>query len=165
MVKVYRKFKKQEENLEGVLIDFNPKFILIQELNQFDLDGFALFSRDDFDSIRYNKFDKAITKILKGEGVYKAQYGIPYKIYLKNWKTIFESLKQQDIHAIVECDRMKTPSFTIGPVVKVSKKSVWILYYNATGKLDKKPTKIPFKDITTLRFGDRYSTTFRKYLR
>jgi hypothetical protein len=58
----------------------------------------------------------------------------------------------------------KIPNFFIGPIKKSSKNKITIQNYDPGGLLDKKLTSIKYDDITTLKFGDRYSTTFRKYL-
>ena len=81
---------------------------------------------------------------------------------IENWRTIFTDLKKNDFHVIVECENLNNPTFTIGPIVKINKKSVEIMYYDATGFLDDKPTKLKFKDITLAKFGTRYLKIFRK---
>ena len=87
------------------------------------------------------------------------------EIDLSTWNTIFVDLKKSDIHVIVECEDLKKPTFTIGPIEKINKKSVFVRNYDANGQLDKKLTKLKFKDITLVKFNDDYSKTFRKYLK
>jgi len=69
-----------------------------------------------------------------------------------------------DGESTVECEYMKNPTFTIGPIIKVGDRSVEITYFDATGKLDKKPTKIKYKDISQVRFATRYTKVFKKYV-
>jgi len=69
-----------------------------------------------------------------------------------------------DEYVTVECEYMKNPTFTIGPIIKVGDRSVEITYFDATGKLDKKPTKIKYKDISQVRFATRYTKVFKKYV-
>ena len=49
--------------------------------------------------------------------------------------------------------------------MRVSEKSVSSHNYDPDGRLDAKPTAILLENISVLKFGDRYSTTFRKYLK
>jgi hypothetical protein len=140
-------------------------FLLIQKEEEFYLNGYAIIRKDHFDSMRCNKFDKTYKRILKGEGIFDKDYGIKNKIELKDWKTIFENLKKLDHHVIVECEDLKESLFVIGPIKKINKDSVGIQYYSPTGLLDKKPTTVKYKDITIVKFDDRYINVFKKYLR
>lgn len=115
--------------------------------------------------MRCNKFDKAFKRILKAEGVFNSDYGIKNKVRLNDWQTIFNDLKKHDYQIIVECEDLKEPLFVIGPIQKVNTNSVSIQYFDPTGLLDKKPTKVQFKDITLVKFDCRYINVFRKYLR
>ncbi|WP_315821735.1 hypothetical protein [Paraflavitalea speifideaquila] len=58
-----------------------------------------------------------------------------------------------------------TSAFEIGPIKRIAKNSFQIQYYDPAGVLENKLTTIKYEDITTLKFGDRYSTTFKKYLK
>jgi hypothetical protein len=84
---------------------------------------------------------------------------------LTSWQTIFKSIKKTGLGVIVECEDPDIDTFTIGPVVRTSKKLVYILYFGATGISDDKPTSIDYASITNVRFDDRYINVFSKYVR
>jgi hypothetical protein len=139
---------------------------LIQLNFDFILDGYAIIRKDDFDSIRCNKFDKTQKKIFKAEKILDTSYGITTSISITNWADILGSLKKWDYHIIVESiNKEEELDFFIGPIKRINEKSLSIHNYDPTGKLDKKPTNIKFNTISVIQFGDKYSTTFRKYLR
>lgn len=92
-------------------------------------------------------------------------YGITNPINLESWSTIIKNLKNLDFHVIIKNVRKKYLEFNIGPIVKLTNKKVKINNYDPTGKLDEKPTSIAFEDIRIIKFGDKYSTIFRKYLK
>ena len=72
-----------------------------------------------------------------------------------------------DFHVIAECENLPEPAiaiYTIGPIKRISKNLVSVRFYDSAGKLEDVNTPIRFDDLTTVTFGDRYSTTFRKYL-
>ena len=165
IVKIYRTVTDGEANIFGFILEVSNQFLLIQNENDFTLDGYSIIKKNHFHSVRCNKLEKTTKRILKSEGITKADYGINKVIGLDNWKSVFEDLKRNDCHVIVECEDLKEPLFLIGEIVKISKKSVNILYYDAEGVFDSKPTKVRFKDITLVKFDDRYSTIFRKYLK
>jgi hypothetical protein len=164
-VKIKRTVTEGSADISGFILQMSKDFLLIQKEEEFYLNGYGIIRKDHFDAIRCNKNDKALKRILKAEGIFNSDYGIEKKINLKDWRTIFDDLKKYDFHVIVECEDLKDPLFLIGPIKKISKNSVSIQYYNATGLLDKKPTTVKYNDITLIKFGDRYIDVFRKYLR
>jgi len=164
-VKVVRKVTEGDADIEGFLLQMTREFLLIQKEEEFYLNGYGIFRKDHFESLRCNKFDKTLKRILKAEGILDSSFGIDKKINLRSWETIFKDLKEFYQHVIVECEDLEKPLFVIGPIKRVNKDSVGIQYYDATGLLDKKVTTIKYKDITLVKFDDRYIKVFRKYLR
>lgn len=90
---------------------------------------------------------------------------MPHKINLTNWQTIFKSIKSIDLNVIVECENPNIDTFTIGAIVKTTKKLVHILYFNADGFIDETPTSVDYDSITKVMFDDRYINVFSKYIR
>lgn len=163
LVKLEREVVEGEADIAGFILDKSDQFLLVQQVEEFDLNGYAIIRKDHFSALRANEFDEVMEQILKEEGILKKKYGLKKTISLDSWTSMFETLKKKDFHVIVECEDLEEPTFTIGPVTKVGKNSVQVHFYDAIGVYDKKPTKIKFEDITLVRFGDRYSTIFRKY--
>ncbi len=163
-VKISQTIGETENDVSGFLIDISDDFLLIQNTLDFSLDGYVIIRQDDFDSIRHSDYERTQGKIYRAEGIIKKQYGLDVPISLLSWPEIFKSLKAADIHVIVENDNKDELEFWIGPVIKVNKNSVCIYNYDPNGKFDLKKT-IKYDTIRIVRFGDRYSTTFRKYLK
>ena len=84
---------------------------------------------------------------------------------LTSWGDIFKTLKKYDFHVIVENINKDVLDFWIGEVKNVTDKSVSIHNYDPDGVLDDKPKNIKFDTISVVKFDDRYSTVFRKYLK
>lgn len=164
-IKLKRIVKKGEANVSGFILQMSKDFLLIQKEEEFYLNGYAIIRRDHFDSIRCNKFDKTFKKILISEGIFDRDYGIKNKVSLSSWEKIFKDLKKFGYHIIVECEDLEDPLFVIGPIKKINRNSVSIQYFDPTGLLDKKTTTVKYKDITIVKFDDRYTNVFRKYLR
>lgn len=165
LVLLERSFKSGEANIYGFLLRVTEGFILIHEYDDFELNGYAIIRQDQFESIRSNKFDRARRKMMNREGTLDVDLGIRYEVAMDDWASIFKSLKEQDLSVIVECEEQKNAGFTIGPIETVGKKSVLIRHFDAAGVLADKAVKIPFKNITIVRFDERYINVYSKYLR
>jgi len=163
-IKIYRTFKEKEENISGFILSRGKDFLLLQIDSDFIIDGYAIIRKDQFDSLQYSRFEIKHKKILKEEGIFDKEYGIDKFVTLNSWQSIFSDLKQMDYHVIVECEDKDEPDFIIGPIKRVTKDKVSIQYYDPAGKLEEKPTLVKYNEITIVKFGDRYSKTFRKYL-
>ncbi len=164
-IKIKRTVTEGSADITGFILQLSKDFLLIQKEEEFNLNGYAIIRKDQFDAIRCNKYDRGFKRILKNEGIIDAEYGIDQKIRITNWQTIFEDLKKHDYHVIIECENLEDPIFLIGPITKVNKNFISIRYYDPTGLLDKTPTKVNYKDITLVKFDDRYINVFKKYLR
>lgn len=164
-IKILRTTTEGENELFGIILKFSKELMQVATLDDFRLDGEVLIKMDHFDSIRCNSFDKTYKRILQKEKTISKKKPKRTSIDLSNWRSAFENLMKYDIHVIVECEDLKHPTFTIGPIEQVNKKSVDIRYYDPTGQLEKKLTRIKYKHITKVQFNDDYSKTFRKYLK
>lgn len=163
-VQVRRDFIDDEAHINGFILEASEDFILVQAEEDFRLTGYSILHKSKFDSIQFDEIDNTVKKILKKEGVITKDYGIKKKVNLSSWQSIFKNLKKLDFHVILECEDSEDPIFLIGPVVKIGEKSVSIHNYDATGVFDEKPTKVKYKDITIVKFDERYANVFRKYL-
>lgn len=148
----------------GYILAYSANFVLIQETGDFTLDGYIVLPVSQIQKIRYNKNDKYYHKIMVAEGEVEKS-GISYSVNLSTWQKIFDSIKQRQLNVIVECEQSDINSFNIGPIIKTTKKKVYIQYFDATGFFEGKPTVIDFEKITKVVFDDRYTNIFSKYLR
>ena len=164
-VQIFRTVCGEEENLSGFILGMSKRLLLLQLNNEFMLDGYAVIRLDDFDSIRHSSYERTKRKIFKEEGLLSTGYGFDRHLPLTSWTGVLKALKRYDLHIVVENINKDILDFWIGPIKRVSEKSVSIHNYNPDGELDDKPTAIQLETISVLKFGDRYSTIFRKYLK
>ena len=163
--RIKRKIDEDFEKISrGYIVDFSNEFVIIQECDDFKLLGFNIIPINNIIEIRYNNNDKYYDKIMSLENE-KKNIGLKTKVNLNDWKTIFQSLRKNKKNVIVECENPEIDSFTIGPIKRVTEKNVFIQYFNASGLLNEKFTKIEFVAITKIMFDDRYIDVFSKYLR
>jgi len=164
-IKIFRKVCDNEENVFGFLLGMSNDFMFMQMDYDFMLDGYAIIKKYDFDRIRHSSYERTQRKIFKAEGLLGKAYGFDKPLPLTNWKDIFNTLKNYDFHVIIENLNKDYLDFSIGEIIKVTDKTVSIHNYNPDGQLDEEHKSIKFNTISIVKFGDRYSTTFRKYLR
>lgn len=164
-VQIFRTVNGQEENLSGFILGMSKRLLLIQLNSEFMLDGYAVIRLDDFDSIRHSSYERTQRKILKAEGLLSNGYGFDRPLPLTSWTALLKALKSYDLHIIVENLNKDMLDFWIGPIKRVSEKTVSIHNYDPDGRLDDKPTAISLETISIVKFGGRYSTIFRKYLK
>jgi hypothetical protein len=164
-VKLFRTVCDKEENLSGFILGMSKGFLFLQLDYDFMLDGYAIIRIDDFDILRLSSYERTQRKIFNAEGILSTFYGFDKPLPLASWTDIFQTLKKYDLHIIIENINKDYLDFWIGEIKNVTEKSVSIHNYNPDGQLDDKPKNIKFDTISIVKFGDRYSTTFRKYLK
>lgn len=164
-VKVYFFEDSPEELTSGFMIKFSDDFLMLHESHNFTLDGIKVIPLNKISGFRHNKFEKTSEKIFSQEGIIKFDQKIINNTSLKNFESLFKSIKKQNFHCIVESTKKDKYLFSIGEILEINEKSVVIKSYDATGKIYNKPSKIFFKNIDFITFNDAYSRTFRKYLK
>jgi len=148
----------------GYIVDFSKNFIVLQDTEDFKACGFNILPVQQITKIRYNNHDRYYDKIMGWENE-KLNIKLKTKIDLISWKTIFKTFQQRKMNVIVECENPDFSSFIIGKVKRITDKSVSILYFDAAGFFDEKPTKVEFENISKITFDDRYIDVFSKYTR
>jgi hypothetical protein len=165
LVTINRTFGGRPGNLSGFILNMAKDFLLIQLEEEFSLNGYAIIEKHQFDDLRCNKFDRTRKKILRAEGIFDKDYGIENNIDLSNWQSIFKDLKKFDYNVIIECEDLDEPTFEIGPIKRIGNNYVSIQYHDPSGLLENKLTAVKYAEITIVKFDDRYSTTYKKYMR
>ncbi len=149
----------------GYILQYNDSFILFQETDDFQIDGYVIIPVNTIKKIRFNKNDSYLFQIHKKEGITNKVQLPKYKIDISCWNSIFKNLKSNIDCIISECEAFEHEYFCIGGIKRVNKNSVSILYFNAQGYLDTNNIIHKFSEITRVTFNDRYSSVFKKYKR
>ena len=143
------------------IFDFNNKFFLGLEEDDFITDGFQIRKISDMKKIEL-KDDKCIefnrqNKLLDG-------INVP-NININSWKDIFKSLKELNRIIIVEDENInpKECEYAIGKVIKVKDSEVHLKVFDADGNWLDGYLVIPFRFISSVTFNSRYSVQWEKY--
>lgn len=155
---------ENESSILGFIVKASDSFLMIEETNDFYLAGTKIIPFEKVIGIRHGASDKISKKNYSEEELIKLNQKIISNTSLKNFESLFKSIKKQNYHCVIESKKKDQELFSIGEIVEVNEKSVFIKNYNPLGKIDKKPRKINFKNIELINFNDNYSVVFRKYL-
>ncbi|MCK5707060.1 MAG: hypothetical protein KAI43_05355 [Candidatus Aureabacteria bacterium] len=164
LANVYRKVPEEAGGVSYYILDCSKELILGHYVDEFHLNGYAIFRLKDIKKIRCSKNDRYRNKILKKEGIWQ-KVGIDYSIDLSSWKTVLKILKKQGKNIQILGEEPEVDEFVIGKITKVNEKSVKVLYFDATGKWEKEPRVIPYSEITLILFEDEYVNIYSKYTR
>jgi len=148
----------------GYILDHSFDFIFLKENDDFLFNGFTIFPISSITKIRHNNYDQFFDSIMEQEEQ-KKLVEMPYQIDLESWETIFNSIKNTNLKCVVENENNERFFFKIGEIVKVKRRSLKILNFDPAGYLDFEPTKIKYKEISSVSFDDNYTVTMSKYLR
>lgn len=139
------------------VLDFNEKLCLCACEDDFILDGFEICRLRDAE--RVELVSNVTVEINKQNNILEG-FEMPV-LDISSWKATIESLAETDFFVIVRNDY--SGFFRIGEIKKVKKSGVVFRSFDGDGVWQPK-IKIPFSDITSVQFGDRYSTYWKKYI-
>lgn len=137
---------------------FSDKIIVVQIVEDFQINGYEIIQFKHIKRISFadNKYDE----INEFAGI-KNQIGTG-EIDISCFCAFFESLKLLNKYVIIENE--PDDLFIIGRIEKVLKSKLWIRGFDANGIWDEEVTEIPYSSITSVRWDDRYSSTWQTYL-
>lgn len=143
------------------ILDYSEKFLFGIEENNFLLDGFQIRKISDLKKVEIK--NDLSTKINKDRQILKK---VPApSVQLSSWYDIFCSLSKNTKYLIVENEHEKKNGsyFYLGKVKKIKKSSIIFSPFDADGKWFD-DVELPFSEITSVTFGDRYSKTYGEYV-
>lgn len=143
------------------ILDYSDKFIFGIEEYDFQLNGFQIRKISELEKIELK--NDLCTKINMDKKILE-NINAPI-VNLSSWHDVFISLSGTAKFLIVQNENNKHngPYFYVGKIRKVKKSSVILSPFDADGKWFD-DVELPFSEITSVTFGDRYSTVFGEYI-
>lgn len=152
-----------EDVYHGYIVGLTRNLVCLWLVVDWHHDGFAIMPVKYVTGIRHGKYEKTYHRVLKSEGCL-ADVAMPGWLKIGSYKAAFNALKANCNNMIVESRLPPVDEFVVGEIRNVTDKEVHMKGFDATGNWQDGSYKIPFKEITVLKFGDEYSTVFRKYV-
>ncbi len=162
-VKVWSDIEDDEETYYGYIVGLTRNFVCLWCVEYWHHDGFMILPIKHITEIRHGKNEKTDHRILKLEGRL-VDVEKPKWLKIGSYKSIFKSLEKNYNNVIVESRLPSSDVFVLGKILNIANTEVQIKGFDATGKWEDEVYIIPFKEITAVKFGDEYSSIFRKYV-
>jgi len=149
-------------SIQGFILAYSNDLVLIQYVYDFRLDGLTVLRTTDITDIRCTATDEFQTQLLTDERLFD-QVPFSTSFDVTSWRSIMTQLSRQHRPMILEDERPESEQFLIGTIEKITSRSVWLWYFSGAGNWDEKPTKIPFKDITSCQVATNYLNVYERY--
>lgn len=139
-------------------LSVNDKFLLGQEEDDFQLDGYAVRKLSHLKKVEHKDDLCGLINRLFGIADQVCDPGID----ISSWQSIFQSLSRLDVYLVIE-DAIHE-QFFIGVVEKVCRDRLYFRSFDADGIWDEAPLEIRYSQITSVRWGTRYARYWQRYL-
>jgi hypothetical protein len=147
----------------GSVLACSRSLVLLYALEDFHTDGYRVIRTADICKASHGASQRVMDRIHKAEGV-EILTTSEYRIALGSWPSLFKSLKALGRTIIVEGEDPDFDEFVIGKITRVGQEAVWVWHFDARGRLDKKPTRCPYAEITLVKFDCEYTNAWERYL-
>ncbi len=148
--------------LYGLIVAESDTLVAIQRESDFQFDGFIFIRKRDITKrIQGTESQRYHASIMRKEGLWKTPPKSIKKLPIDSWENLVLALVEKP--AMIENER-KGDSW-VGVLKGCTKTAAMIQYFNPMGVFDENIDHVPFRSITSLQYGDRYTTTHFKYLK
>lgn len=146
----------------GIPLQVSDELVLVATLDQFRFDGFSIFRWEDVEAIRSGDNERFFERVLRCDGLLE-RFPHPGSIRLERWPAVLRDIRALSRYAIIECEKLASPTFHIGELADVKPDAAFVRYVQANGVRDAEPTRIPLRDVTMVRWGEHYLEMYGKY--
>lgn len=153
--------KFDEHPIHGVVIQESNNLIMLHREVDFVFDGIVVVQKKDISkhttgTIRQRRYEK----IMRAEGLWKSPGRLVNRLPIGDWKELLEATSGKPV--LIENERIS--SSWIGIVENCSEKQVTIRCFDSLGAYEDEAIRIPYRVITAIQFGDRYTQLQFKYI-
>jgi len=151
-----------QNRLYGRIVVESDSLLGLQRECDFQFDGFIFIrKRDTTKRIEGTESQRYNSAIMRKEGLWKALPKTIKNLPLESWNVLVMALV--DKPAMIENERKG--DVWVGVLKGCTKTAAMIHYFSPAGIFDEAIDRVPFRSITALQYGDRYTSTHYKYLK
>lgn len=155
---------EDSETIDCFVLGVGKECVLIQNVEDFHLDGYSIILVANIKSIYMNKFDRFRRSIMKKEGVLD-NHGIEYDVDLTSIKESLRSLKQKRKLLIVALEKPEDDGFAIGKILRLNKHTMAFRAFNGLGRWEDGHLRAEYTAITRIGFDQEYIEFYSRHLR
>ena len=154
------------DSFDGVVTHNRRRFIALGQEIDFQFDGMVVLPKGVIKGYRDDKYEQCCNRIIRTNGSLKRFKPPPW---IEKCDTIREVVAQIQMRKIWPCVEIlirkgKDTALYLGPIVELRDIGFVLKCYDAAGVWEK-PYELEFNEIFMLKFGDRYSNHFNRYMR
>ncbi len=154
--------KIDPHRLYGLIVAESQSLIAIQRECDFQFDGFVFIRKRDITrQIQGTEPQRYHASIMRKEGYWKVPPKSIKTLPLDSWQDLLLALVEKP--AIIENER--AGDCWVGVIKGCTKTAVLIHSFSTLGVFAENIDRVPFRSITSVQYGDRYTTTHFKYLK
>jgi hypothetical protein len=153
MLHTFERRRIDLNRLYGVIVSESDALVLLQQMYDIEFDGYKVIRRCDISKSYSSDSDSYCERLMRKEGLWKKPTKAVRSLPVDNWHALLSALLGKTV--LIENERQDV--FVIGPVVACDSRSVSIHYFDACGQWCD-IQRIGIRAITSVTFGDRYST-------
>lgn len=159
-IKIYLDIEGEKNTFHGIPVLLSGSLVAFHELYEFHFFGYRIVPLKYIAKIRRSKHETTYQRILKSTGELKS-HTTPSWLRIRSWKSLFTSLKKNEICACVETANV----FAIGEIHANTDKAVVLNSFDSHGEWCNPKHKIKYSEISEVSFGGEYSETFNNYMK
>src|ERR1041385_2969403 len=153
MLHTFERRQIDPNRLFGSIVAESASLILIHCEADLQFDGYQVIRRKDISRSYSSDSNDYAEKLMRKEGLWEDPAESIRSLPLDDWRSLLTALSGKPI--ILENERKE--DFYIGPVVSCEAHSVLIHHFDGCGQWQK-VWRVQYRSITSVKFGDRYST-------
>jgi hypothetical protein len=159
MIHTFERRQIDPNRLYGRIVSESKSLILIQRVHDFQFDGYMVIRRRDVSKSYTSASDSYVERLMREEGLWKNPPKSIRLLPMDDWQILLKSFIGKPV--VIENERKG--DFYIGPVLACDDRYVEIHYFDGCG-VWQRPERVPYRGITSMQFGDRYSTIHYRHL-
>ena len=133
--------------------------MLLHRTYDLQFDGYLAMRTNDITLCNSSESDEYCRTLMRREGLWETAARWVRKLSIEGWPDLLAGL----VGKVVILEDEVRESFHIGPLLEAGAEHAKVHYFDGCGRLQE-VQKVAYSRITSLQFGDRYSTIHAKYM-
>ncbi len=151
-----------DEPITAIPIMISQQLLLIHYLYDFYMDGYKVLCISDISKIERGEMEEFHDEIISKEGILNLL--CTPKVSISSWNDFFNSMMNENRLIDISLEKVQNgKTFFVGKVRTAKKNFLEFQEMDGLGNYKQEITKLFYKDITLVSFGNRYSELLDKY--